>query len=82
MDENQNLCVVHLSSLPSFGFAPWFARLLRETFAESRMRSVIAQSRLELGFASQQLIPAGERSGLLTRLAATENVTLRVRAKG
>jgi hypothetical protein len=34
-------------SLPPFGFALWFARLLRETFAE---KPNDAQSRLELGF--------------------------------
>ena len=29
---------------------------------------------MELGAASQRLIPTGERSGLLTRIAATEGV--------
>ena len=39
------------------------------------------QSWMELGAGSQPLIPAGERSGLLTRIAATESASLCTRMK-
>jgi len=39
------------------------------------------QGRMELELVSQRLIPTGERSGLLTRIAATESVSLCVRMK-
>jgi hypothetical protein len=34
------------------------------------------QSRMELGVVSQRLIPTGEGSGLQTRIATTESVSL------
>jgi hypothetical protein len=36
----------------------------------------LQESGLELGATSQRLIPTGKRSGLLTRIAATESVSL------
>jgi hypothetical protein len=41
----------------------------------------ISAKPVEVGVAFQRLIPTGERSGLLTRTATTENVSLCERMK-
>jgi len=49
--------------------------------SQSHHRRQTQRVRLELGAVSQRLIPTGERSGLQTRIAMTESVSLCVRMK-
>jgi len=42
---------------------------------------IISVKQVGVGAASQRLIPTGERSGLLTRIAAVESVSLRALMK-